>query len=349
MIMKGGGERQKERWESEECWDLNLGYFLFKSAGRFSWRRAQAALAEPIWKHFFFLPTGMCSPATPNIYCQHWGNEYGLNQAMVSQAAPARRRRRRRSQPQECLGCSQRALRGQEVTIWEWGQEKVGIHQSSLGWAWSVLLKRESKTCALLKHSTGQTRLTPPEYWCLYPTCRRKKRWKEIPCRGHNKCEPCVWCSSASSTRNNEMQALGTPVPVPLVPWAPGAREWIPTEGLHLLNPSWSQVFLLTFASPLQKYLLPRHTWPCFALGVWDLEFIPGCITELWEKGWGFQWRYKILQNVWSLHWQAKSKSTSQCLINQTISAPSSFHWVGFVEAEKTELEITPNSPHFVK
>lgn len=36
MIMKGGGERQKERRESEECWDLNLGYFLFKSAGRFS-------------------------------------------------------------------------------------------------------------------------------------------------------------------------------------------------------------------------------------------------------------------------------------------------------------------------
>lgn len=36
MIMKGGGERQKASRELEDCWDLNLGYFLFKSAGRFS-------------------------------------------------------------------------------------------------------------------------------------------------------------------------------------------------------------------------------------------------------------------------------------------------------------------------
>lgn len=36
MIVKGGGERQKASRESEGCWDLNLGYFLFKSAGRFS-------------------------------------------------------------------------------------------------------------------------------------------------------------------------------------------------------------------------------------------------------------------------------------------------------------------------
>lgn len=36
LIMKGDGKRQKERGESEEYWDCNFNYYLFKSAARFS-------------------------------------------------------------------------------------------------------------------------------------------------------------------------------------------------------------------------------------------------------------------------------------------------------------------------